>query len=91
MKTQKEPWRKKTYEKGTLELKLFVVDQIQNGQIFTNYASKKQDVPRTTVEYWIKKDSTLVQQNKGYRCLFKSNYGLETKDKKKTSLCTQAL
>ena len=25
MKTQKETWRKKTYEKVTLELKLFVV------------------------------------------------------------------
>jgi transposase len=41
MKTQKEPWRKKTYEKVTLELKLFVVDQITNGQISTNFASKK--------------------------------------------------
>jgi hypothetical protein len=27
----KEPWRKKTYEKATLELKLFAVNQIQNG------------------------------------------------------------
>jgi len=65
MKTQKEPWRKKTYEKATLELKLFVVDQIQNGQISTNYASKKYDVHRTTIGYWIKKYSTLVQQNTG--------------------------
>jgi hypothetical protein len=40
MKTQKEPWQKKTYEKVTLELKLFVVDQIQNSRISTNYASK---------------------------------------------------
>ena len=56
---------KKTYEKATLELKLFVVDQIQNGQISTNYASKKQDIPRTTIGYWIKKYSTLVQQNTG--------------------------
>ena len=47
MKTQKEPWPKKSYEKVTLELKLFVVDQIQNGQISTNFASKKYDVPRT--------------------------------------------
>jgi transposase len=31
MKTQKEPWRKKSYEKVTLELKIFVVNQIQNG------------------------------------------------------------
>ena len=65
MKTQKEPWRKKSYEKVTLELKLFVVDQIQNGQISTNFASKKYDVPRTTIAYWIKKYSTLVQQNTG--------------------------
>ncbi|WP_298781907.1 helix-turn-helix domain-containing protein [uncultured Polaribacter sp.] len=65
MKTQKEPWRKKTYEKVTLELKLFVVDQIQNGQISTNFASKKYDVPRTTISYWIRKYSTLVQQNTG--------------------------
>jgi len=65
MKTQKEPCRKKSYEKVTLELKLFVVDQIQNGQISTNFASKKYDVPRTTIGYWIKKYSTLVQQNTG--------------------------
>ena len=65
MKTQKEPWRKKSYEKVTLELKLFVVDQIQSGQISTNYAFKKQDIPRTTIGYWIKKYSTLVQQNTG--------------------------
>ena len=65
MKTQKEPWRKKTYEKVTLELKLFVVDQIKNGQISTDFASKKYDVPRTTISYWLKKHSTLVQQNTG--------------------------
>jgi transposase len=41
MKTQKQPWRKKTYEKATLELKLFVVDQIQNGQISTNFTFYK--------------------------------------------------
>jgi transposase len=65
MKTQKAPCRKKTYEKVTLELKLFVVDQIQNGQISTNFASKKYDVPRTTISYWLKKQSTLEQQNTG--------------------------
>ncbi|MFQ3305293.1 MAG: hypothetical protein ACI9JT_000204 [Polaribacter sp.] len=69
MKTQKEPWRKKSYEKATLELKLFVVDQIQNGQISTNYAFKKYDIPKTTIDYWIKKYSTLVQQNIGMSTL----------------------
>ena len=42
-----------------------IVDQIQNGQISTNFAAKKQDIPRTTISYWIKKHSTLVQQNTG--------------------------
>ena len=65
MKAQKEHWQKKSYKKATLELKLFVVDQIQNGQISRNFASKKYDVPRTTIGYWIKKYSTLVQQNTG--------------------------
>lgn len=65
MKAQKEHWQKKSYKKATLELKLFVVDQIQNGQISTNFASKKYDVPRTTISYWIRKYSTLVQQNTG--------------------------
>jgi transposase len=40
MKTQKEHWQKKKYQKVTLEIKLLVVDQIQNGQISTNFASK---------------------------------------------------
>ena len=65
MKTKKEHWRKKSYQKATLETKLLVVDQIQNGQISTNFASKKYDVPRTTISYWIRKYSTLVQQNNG--------------------------
>jgi hypothetical protein len=30
-----------------------------------NFASKKYDIPRTTIAYWIKKYSTLVQQNTG--------------------------
>ena len=65
MKNQNEHWQKRKYQKVTLETKLFVVDQIQNGQISTNFASKKYDVPKTTIGYWIKKYSTLVQQNNG--------------------------
>ena len=65
MKNQNEHWQKRKYQKVTLETKLFVVNQIQNGQISTNFASKKYDVPRTTISYWIKKYSTLVQQNTG--------------------------
>lgn len=65
MKPKKEHWLKKSYQKATLETKLLVVDQIQNGQISTNFASKKYDVPRTTITYWLRKYSTLVQQNNG--------------------------
>eukprot|EP00918_Siedleckia_nematoides_P074173 GHVU01162089.1.p1 GENE.GHVU01162089.1~~GHVU01162089.1.p1 ORF type:complete len:153 (-),score=17.63 GHVU01162089.1:193-651(-) len=65
MKTKKEHWLKKSYQKATLETKLLVVDQIQNGQISTNFASKKYDVPRTTISYWIRKYSTVAQENTG--------------------------
>lgn len=65
MKTQNEHWRKKSYQKVTLETKLLVVDQILSGQISTNSASKNYDVPRTTITYWLRKYSTLAQQNTG--------------------------
>ena len=65
MKTQNEHWRKKSYQKANLETKLLVVDQILNGQLSNNKASKKYDVPRTTISYWLRKYSTLVQQNTG--------------------------
>ena len=65
MKTQNEHWLKKSYQKATLETKLLVVDQILNGQISNNQASKKYDIPRTTISYWLRKYNTLVQQNMG--------------------------
>jgi len=65
MKTQNEYWRKKSYQKVTLETKLLVVDQILNGQLSTKSASKKYDIPRTTITYWLRIYSTLVQQNTG--------------------------
>ena len=65
MKTQNEHWRKKSYQKVTLETKLLVVDQILTGHISNNQASKKYEVPRTTIAYWLRKYSTLVQQNNG--------------------------
>ena len=65
MKTKKEHWLRKNYQKATLETKLLVIDQIQNGQISTNFASKKYDIPRTTISYQIRIYSTLVQENTG--------------------------
>ncbi|WP_340766635.1 helix-turn-helix domain-containing protein [Polaribacter tangerinus] len=65
MKTKNEHWLKKSYQKATLETKLLVVDQILNGQLSRSAASKKYDIPRTTITYWLRKYSTLVQQNIG--------------------------
>ena len=65
MKTKNEPWRKRTYQKVTLETKILVVDQILKGQISRSNASKKYEVPRTTISYWIRIYSTLAQQNMG--------------------------
>ena len=62
---QKQPSRKKNYNKVGFELKLLVIDQILNGQISVNYASKKHNVSRSTIQYWLKKYSTLEQQKTG--------------------------
>lgn len=65
MKQRKEPCPKNSYEKVTFQQKLLVIDEIQNGQISVNFASKKYDISRSTINYWIKKYSTLQQQNTG--------------------------
>ncbi len=64
MKEKKESCRKKSYEKVTYEHKLFVIDQIRNGQISINYASKKYDISRSSISYWLKKYSTFEQKKK---------------------------
>ena len=65
MKTQNEYWRKKSYQKVTLETKLLVASQILNGQLSTKSASKKYDITITTITYRLRIYSTLVQQNTG--------------------------
>ena len=62
MQTQNEHCRKKSYQKVTYEHKLFVIDQINNGLISINYASKKYGISRSSLSYWIKKFSTLEQK-----------------------------
>ena len=47
--------RKESYQKVTFEHKLFVIDQINNGQISANFASKKYKISRATIHYWMKK------------------------------------
>ena len=64
-KQTKLPFRKKQYKKVGFELKLLIIDQIQNGQISINHASQKYQVSRSSIQYWIKKYSTLEQKKNG--------------------------
>ena len=54
--------RKENYQKVTFEHKLFVIDQINNGQISANFASKKYNISRATIHYWMKKLSNYTNQ-----------------------------
>lgn len=64
MKQEKTSCRKKEYQKFDYELKLKVISEIRNGQISVNYASKKYNISRSSITYWLKKFSTLEQTNK---------------------------
>ncbi len=59
------PCRKKSYKKVGFELKLLIIDQIHNGQISINHASNKYQVSRSSIQYWMKKYSTLEQKKIG--------------------------
>jgi len=56
--------RKKTYEKVSFDLKLSVIDQINNGQISINHASKVYGLSRSTITYWNKKLRSFEQNSK---------------------------
>ena len=47
--------RKRNGKETSFEFKLFVISQIANGQISANFASKKYDISRSTIQYWQKK------------------------------------
>jgi transposase-like protein len=56
--------RKKAYEKVSFDLKLSVIDQINNGQISINHASKVYGISRSTITYWNKKMRSFEQNSK---------------------------
>jgi transposase-like protein len=56
--------RKKAYEKVSFDLKLSVIDQINNGQISINHASKVYGISRSTITYWNKKLRSFEQNSK---------------------------
>jgi len=50
-----QPCRKKNGKSCSFEFKTFVIDQINNGQISLNFASKKYNISRSTLDYWRRK------------------------------------
>ena len=65
MKHEEHPCRKNSYKKIGFDLKLAIIDQIQNGRISVNHAAKKYEVSRSSIDYWLKKYSTLEQKKLG--------------------------
>lgn len=66
MDTQKkDTCRKKNGRQVSFDFKLSVIDEINNGLISVNYASKKYNISRSTIDYWMKKLSNYASKSKG--------------------------
>ena len=64
MDTQKKsPGRKRNGRQVSFEFKLSVIDEINNGLISANFASKKYNISRSTIAYWIKKLSNYADKS----------------------------
>jgi len=65
MSTQKtQGCRKRNGSEVSFDFKLSVIDEIKNGLISANYASKKYNISRSTIAYWMKKLSCFEQNKK---------------------------
>ena len=56
---------KNRYQKVSFDFKLSVIDEIQNGLISINHASKVYGISRSSIICWMKKLSSFVQAKKG--------------------------
>ena len=54
-KPKKLPCRKRNGKQVSFDFKLSVIDEITNGRISVNYAAKKHNISRSTIQYWMKK------------------------------------
>lgn len=63
-KQKKEPCRKRNGKQVSFDFKLSVIDEISNGRISTNYASKKYKLSRSSIQYWMKKLSNFESKSK---------------------------
>jgi len=56
---------KNEYQKVGFDLKLSIIDEIYNGLISINHASKVYGISRSSINYWMKKLSSFEQIKKG--------------------------
>ena len=61
---KKTPCPKKEVSKTSYALRLKVIDEIANGQISVNYASKKYNISRSSINYWMNKLLSFDQKHK---------------------------
>lgn len=54
-KQKKKPSRKRNGKQVSFDFKLSVIDEINNGRISVNYAAKKYNISRSTIQYWMQK------------------------------------
>jgi len=59
-----QPCRKMNGKHCSFAFKTFVIDQINNGQISLNFAAKKYNISRSTLDYWRRKLSNYTSKNK---------------------------
>ncbi|MCW5679682.1 MAG: hypothetical protein KIT65_17305, partial [Xanthobacteraceae bacterium] len=61
---KKQTCRKRNGKEVSFDFKISVIDEINNGQISANYASKKYNISRSTIAYWQQKLSNFRAQSK---------------------------
>lgn len=64
-KKEKQPCRKRNGKQVSFDFKISVIDEINNGQISLNHASKKYNISRSTIEYWRLKISNFQSKSNG--------------------------
>ena len=62
--SRKQSCSKKEYQEIGFDLKLSIIDQISNGQISVNHASKLHGISRSSITYWMKKLRSFDQNSK---------------------------
>ena len=58
------PCRKRNGKQVSFDFKLSVIEEINNGQISLNHASKVYNISRSTIDYWRKKLSNSASKSK---------------------------